>query len=233
MANFWDVGISSTDIAISADKLTASRAVQSQSNYCSALSSPSGTGDEYVEITVTQLGIGDVGVGVSSLNKPDVDGPDGAAGGTNSIGLWDNGTVNISGLRNPVTGPTFVTGDILAIAVSGSAKTVQFRNVTQSSAWSSPYDISQFGNPPYLLVSSFWEIDEAAYANFDGPFVGTPLSGFVGWGQSSGPPAAQGWGQKIYYNGHNVFNVPGGAAPGPGAWATRTFYDTHSPADIL
>lgn len=211
----------SGDISLSNGNLTATRVQVTDANYCSVLSTPPGTsGNIYAEVTIVKIvNQYDIYLGIANANQPLGPASDAWMGGTaDSYGMADTG-----GAFN------FVQGDVVAIAYSPSNKTLEFRNVTQNSAWSPPISVTSLGPPPVLLGATVWDNAEAVTANFIGPFLGALPPGYVGWGSAA--LASQGWGQKVYYAGYNVITAPP-ASIAPGNFAVRTYYDTHSPVAL-
>jgi hypothetical protein len=155
-------------VILSADRQTAYN-VGPTNPWSLVKSNPSGTGNIYVELTVGAGG-NNIHVGVANANAP----ANNYVGATpNGLSWSNNGNVYSNGV---VIGPifNFNPGDVLAIAVYGQLQLIQFRNITQNTAWSSTYSLVSVGKPPYLLAVSFDStLGGSVHANFYGPFVGT------------------------------------------------------------
>lgn len=168
-ASCWNANISSTDITLSADKKTAYRTSMAAGAWATALSTPSGTKNIYVEVTTHP--INNMHIGVCNINAP----TNNYLGATpNGLSFSNNGNVYNNGIAlTPAPGFNFNPGDMLAVAIYGQLQLIKFRNITQNSSWSPAYSLVSVGKPPYLLGVS---IDNAAgigscYANFYGPFT--------------------------------------------------------------
>lgn len=220
MAGSWSSTLSSGDITISANGLMATLTSGAGAWAMAKSTLPIPT-NPYVEVTV---GTFSTAMSIGLANQSEVTGSDPNAwpgASNNSIGLNNFNNVYLGGSQI-ATAVSYVVGDVIGIAIDTSAQTIQFRDVTTSSAWFGPYSISILGSPVYLAVG-FYSVGNFATANFSGPFVGAIPPGFVGWDSA----APSGWGQKIYCNNQTIFNVPSGTLP-PNAWASRTLYDTHN-----
>ena len=179
--SYFKDSLSAPDIVMSADKLTAVRAYTTGvpgANPVMAQSTISGLRNCYVEVTM-RIAVHHGGVGITNGND-NINVTMYPGQTNNGIGITTDGVVLINSLQVG-TGPAYNNGDVIAITVNGGNQTVQFRNVTQNSAWFGPFSIFQLGPPPYHLGIAFVAVNENATANFYGPFLGPVPAGFVNW----------------------------------------------------
>jgi hypothetical protein len=164
---------------MTANRLIATRAYSAISGPVIALSTKSDLRNAYAEVQVSFASAVGFAVGVANrfINTSGALGSD-----SNGIGLAPGGAVTTSNIQIG-TGPTYVSGNVIAIAVNAAAGTIQFRNVTTSSAWFGPFPLAGLGPtcPPYFLASSLVTVGDFAAANFYGPFQGTVPAGFLNW----------------------------------------------------
>jgi hypothetical protein len=178
---------SAADVTMSADRLTAFRALTNlAATYVAAIATQSGLYNCYAEVTVNAAA-GNMGIGICNrrVTTGDPSGSGYPGNDNNSIGWGMDSTVRIGGVTIATTSTNIVAGNTVAIAVNGPQRTIQFRNVTQSSAWFGPYSIVPLGPPPYYLDLGIQTVGDNAKANFFGPFLGTPPPGpppgFLNW----------------------------------------------------
>ena len=79
------------------------------------------------------------------------------------------------------TGPSYNDGDIIGVALDSGAMTVAFRTSAERGMVRRVRHI-RARSPTYRLGVTVYQVGESGTANFGGPFVGTPPSGFVAWG---------------------------------------------------
>ena len=186
----FDQNYSSPDITVSANTLTATRTGQTYTVTIpgagvppqTSLSAMSKVAKVYAEVKMHKLEPFDNGVGVSNsaqdlttAYQSDLGSP-----GSNSIGYYDNGQVYLNNALVATIGG-YSDGDVIGVAIDCVGMTVAFINVTQSGALSAAYDISALGPAPYRLGVTVYDTGESGTANFVGPFIGTPPSGFGTW----------------------------------------------------
>ena len=186
----FDQNYSSPDITVSANTLTATRTGQTYTVTTpgagvppqTALSSVSKIAKVYAEVKMHKLESFDNGVGVSNSAQDLTTAYQSWLGspGSNSIGYYDNGQVYLNDALIATIGG-YNDGDVIGVAVDCVGMTVAFVNVTQSGSLSAAYNISALGAAPYRLGVTVYDIGESGTANFVGPFVGTPPSGFGTW----------------------------------------------------
>ena len=147
-----------------------------------ALSTPSKIAQVYAELKMHKLTPLDnlVGISNSAQELTNVNNSWLGSPGNNSIGWYDNGQVYLNGALIATIGGYF-DGDIISVALDNNAQTVQFRNVSQNGVWPAAINIAALGAAPYRLGITVYQVGEYGIANFAGPFVGTPLSGFGTW----------------------------------------------------
>jgi hypothetical protein len=104
----------------------------------------------------------------------------------NSFGWWNDGSVYNNSTVVSSTAPTYLSGHWLGIAVDRTAKTVQFRNITTSSAWCAPISIATYGAKDVSVVVTCQSPNQSFTGNFDGTFIGTPPdASYTRWNGSS------------------------------------------------
>ena len=183
----FDQSSSSQDITVSTDGLTAARTQITTAGPITgaprtALSTPSRIAQVYAELKMHKNVPQDNGVGISNSSQELINTANSWLGspGNNSIGLYDDSTVWLNGLQI-ATAFAFNDGDIIGVALDCIALTVQFRNVTQAGSWSTAFSIAALGAAPFRLGITVYQVGEYGIANFVGPYIGTPLSGFGTW----------------------------------------------------
>lgn len=172
--SFWSTKLSSADITMSADEQWAYHTGTTTGPWALAKSSQSGTGNVYVELTVGTGG-NNIHLGVVNINAP----TNNYVGATpNGLSISNNGNAYCNGVTLASPGFNFNANDTVAIAVYGPLQLIQFRNVTQNTAWSPLYSLVSVGRPPYLLAVSFdTTAGGSVFANFYGPFAGVMPTG--------------------------------------------------------
>ena len=186
----FDQQYSSPDITVSANTLTTTRTGQTYTVTIpgagvppqSSLSAFSKISQVYAEVKMHKLKPFDNGVGVSNSAQDLTTAYQSWLGspGSNSIGYYDNGQVYLNNALVATIGG-YNDGDVIGVAVDCVAMTVAFINVTQSGSLSPAYNISALGPAPYRLGVTVYAVGESGTANFVGPFIGTPPSGFGTW----------------------------------------------------
>lgn len=224
----FDPAYTAAGLVLSNNNLTVTaQTIEAGGYYSNALSTDSPGGKIYAEIKLTSTDLTSCAFGIG-IHGMDIGPSDSASlGGPGTLGIWSNGYTYNGAWRSGAV-VSYTSNDVLALALDTAGATIQIRNVTQNSAWSSAISISALTGPFFFAYCTS-TANDVATANFSGPFAGALPPGYTGW-SPAGPPSSGGWGQKAYYETHNVFGAPGD--PAPGAWAIQIFHDTHSPTTL-
>ena len=172
--------LSSPDIILSPDRLTAYREYNTGQPWALAFSTQSGMHKCYAEVTATAF-TGNLDIGIANKFMVTNLRPGGDPAG-NSVAFDAATNISIGAVVLANTPFNFGPGDTLALAFDANAKTIQFRSISQNSAWSPPVSFAAIGLPPYYLVLGFeTQVGDNARANFFGPFQGPVPAGYANW----------------------------------------------------
>jgi hypothetical protein len=167
-------------ITLQNNNLTAIRLSSSGTYDNTYTTTTSGASKVYAEIrsdTLIDVGRNALGVGLDT-------GPILASwiGDTASaFGWYGDGTVYNNG-ANISPAPTYAAGHWLGIALDRLGQTVQFKNITTSSAWSAAINVASFGAGDVAVRATLQSQNQSYTVNFVGTFLGAPpASGYARW----------------------------------------------------
>lgn len=159
----------------------------------SALTTPGSNVKVYLECQVT-FASGTPYIGLANqLFVPNAFFP---GGDWNSVGFrLTDGAIYMGNNNQGSSGVTATSGQWLGLAVNFQTQSVQIRNITTSSAWSSAFSFNAQVQPsPNFFAVGLTVNGNASTINVDGTFLGTPPDGtYTRWDKSMTPLAPAGW----------------------------------------